>query len=63
MFNFSDKNIKDYKDSIETIVLGCEGGFSKKEIDKFSSDKIVGVGSDIIMRSETAILNIASKIL
>jgi len=63
MFNFSDKNIKDYKDSIETIVLGCEGGFSKNEVAKFNSDKIVGIGSDIIMRSETAILNIASKIL
>ncbi|MCI0500158.1 MAG: 16S rRNA (uracil(1498)-N(3))-methyltransferase [Epsilonproteobacteria bacterium] len=63
IFNFSDKNINDHKDAIETIVLGCEGGFSKKEIEKFSSDKIVGIGSDIIMRSETAILNIASKIL
>ncbi len=63
MFNFSDKNIKDYKDSIETIVLGCEGGFSKNEVAKFNSEKIVGIDSDIILRSETAIMNIASNIL
>lgn len=63
MFNFSDKNISDEKDNIETIVLGCEGGFSQKEIAKFSSEKIVGINSDIILRSETAVITIASKIL
>lgn len=63
LFNFSDNNIGNYKDTIETIVLGCEGGFSKKEVEKFSSDKIVGVDSDIILRSETAISVIASKII
>ncbi len=63
MFNFSDKNISVEKDNIETIVLGCEGGFSQNEIVKFSNDRIVGINSNIILRSETAIINIASKIL
>jgi len=63
MFNFSSKNISDEKEKIETIVLGCEGGFSKKEIAKFRSEKIVGINSDIILRSETAVINIASKII
>lgn len=63
MFNFSKNNILDKKDDIKTIILGCEGGFSKSEINKFSEDKIVGIDSKIILRSETAILNIASKIL
>lgn len=63
MFNFSSNNIADKKDEIKTIILGCEGGFSKTEIDKFHKDKIVGIDSNIILRSETAIINIASKIL
>jgi 16S rRNA (uracil1498-N3)-methyltransferase len=63
MFNFSQNNISDHRDDIKTIVLGCEGGFSQNEISKFKPNKIVGVDSNIIMRSETAIINIASKIL
>ena len=63
MFNFSTQNIENHKSNISTIILGCEGGFSSKEISKFSVDKIVGVDSDIILRSETAIVSIASKII
>ena len=63
MFNFSDNNIESHKDDIKTIVLGCEGGFSIKEVDKFNQDKIVGINSNLILRSETAILAVSSKIL
>ena len=63
MFNFSSNDISDCKDDIETIVLGCEGGFSSDEVLSFSEDKIVGVDSSMIMRSETAIVTIASKVL
>lgn len=63
MFNFSKQSIDEKKNEINTIILGCEGGFSKKEIAHFSIDKIVGVGSDIILKSETAITVIASKII
>lgn len=63
MFNFSKNNISDCKNSIETIILGCEGGFSIDEINKFNEDKIVGIGSQLILRSETAAVTISSKIL
>jgi len=63
MFNFSKQNIDEKKNDISTIVLGCEGGFSKKELSQFSEDKIVGINSDIILRSETAISVVASKII
>lgn len=63
MFNFSDRNIGSKKDDIKTIVLGCEGGFSKDEVNKFSEDKIVGIDSNLILRSETAVITISSKIL
>ena len=63
MFNFSNNNIESNKNNIKTIVLGCEGGFSTNEIEKFNQDKIVGIDSNLILRSETAVLTIASKIL
>lgn len=63
MFNFSNNLINDKANDIKTIILGCEGGFSKNEISKIQSDKIVGINSNLILRSETAIVTIASKII
>jgi len=63
MFNFSDNNINDKKSEIDTIVLGCEGGFSKDEVLKFQQDKIVGIDSNLILRSETAVITIASIVM
>ena len=63
MFNFSQDNISDKKNEIDTIIIGCEGGFSSKEIEKFDSKKIVGIDSNMILRSETAVLSVASNIL
>ena len=63
MFNFSNNYIESKKDDIKTIVLGCEGGFSAYEVEKFNQDKIVGIDSNLILRSETAVLTISSKIL
>ena len=62
MFNFSKIFIDDKKDDINTIVIGCEGGFSLNEISKFHNEKIVGINSNLILRSETGIITIASKI-
>jgi len=63
MFNFSSNRIDTQKDNIETIIVGCEGGFSKSEVENFNQDKIVGINSNMILRSETAIVSITSKIL
>lgn len=62
MLNFS-KNYIENSSEIETIVLGCEGGFSKDEVEKFSIDKIVGFKTPLILKSQTAITVAASKIL
>ncbi len=63
MFNFSNNDIEDVKDNIDTIILGCEGGFSLNEISKFASDKVIGIKSNIILKSETAAISIASKLI
>jgi 16S rRNA (uracil1498-N3)-methyltransferase len=62
MFNFSNNLIDDNKNDIKTIIIGCEGGFSSSEVNIFSTDKIVGIDSNLILRSETGVIMIASKI-
>ena len=62
MFNFSKNLIDDKKNDIKTIVIGCEGGFSNDEVIAFNEDKIVGINSNLILRSETGVITIASKI-
>jgi 16S rRNA (uracil1498-N3)-methyltransferase len=63
MFNFSQQHITTKQQNIKTIVIGCEGGFSTNEIENFKTDKIVGIDSNLILRSETATITIASTIL
>jgi 16S rRNA (uracil1498-N3)-methyltransferase len=63
MFNFSSNNINSCKDKIDTIIVGCEGGFSEDELKYFSKDKIVGTKISTILKSETATLGVASAIL
>lgn len=62
MLNFSPKNISD-ESNIQRIVIGCEGGFSQEEVELFESEKIVGLNSNLILKSETAITAATAKIL
>ncbi len=61
--DFSDICINEKKDEIKTLVVGCEGGFSKKEREIFNKDFIVGFNSNLILRSETAIISAGAKII
>lgn len=63
MFNFSKNNILNYKDDISTIIIGCEGGFSKQELESFDKQKVVGIDNNLILKSETAVLSVACNIL
>jgi 16S rRNA (uracil1498-N3)-methyltransferase len=63
MLDFSENLIETKKDEIENIIIGCEGGFSKKERKSYDMFKIVGLDSNLILRSETATISVASKIL
>ncbi len=62
MFNFSKNLVDDFKNDIKTIVIGCEGGFSDEEIALVEKQKIVGIDSSLILRSETGVITLASKI-
>jgi 16S rRNA (uracil1498-N3)-methyltransferase len=63
MFNFSKTNINIHKEAIETIVLGCEGGFSTNEINMINDNKIVGCNINTILKSETSAVSVASILL
>ena len=60
ILNFSNNLLKDLKKDIDTIVVGCEGGFSPSELENISDDRIVGIDSNLILRSETATMYVAS---
>ncbi len=62
MLNFSKNSLSSVSD-IQTIVIGCEGGFSKSEVALFNQEKIIGLNSNLILKSETAITAVAAKIL
>jgi 16S rRNA (uracil1498-N3)-methyltransferase len=63
VFNFSRHLIDENKKDINTIIIGCEGGFSKEELNTFDLNKIVGINSNLILKSETGVITIASKII
>lgn len=60
--DFSPKHINTTT-QIDTIIIGSEGGFSENERKLFSDDKIVGLNHALILRSETAVISIASNSL
>ena len=64
LLNFSDKKLSTHdKDSIKTIIIGCEGGLTVEEIDLFHPENIIGLDTPLILKSESAVTAVASKIL
>ncbi|MCD6653712.1 MAG: 16S rRNA (uracil(1498)-N(3))-methyltransferase [Sulfurovum sp.] len=62
LLNFSD-NTFDKEIPLDTIVVGCEGGFTEDEIALFSSEKTVGFDTPLVLKSESAVCAVAGKIL
>ena len=62
MLNFSDNRLSQAHE-IETIVIGCEGGFHEDEIVLFKEDAILGLDTPLVLKSESAVCGVASKIL
>ena len=49
--------------NFETILVGCEGGFSKEEKELLSSLEVFSLDTPMVLRSESAVMAVASKIL
>jgi 16S rRNA (uracil1498-N3)-methyltransferase len=62
MLNFSISNFVG-DTPIETIVIGCEGGFEKDEVMLFEPENIVGFDTPLVLKSESAVCAVAAKIL
>ena len=48
---------------VQSVLIGCEGGFSASERQKLQNRDKIGLKTDLILKSETAAVAIASKLL
>ena len=62
MLDFSENNFIGTTE-IKTIVIGCEGGFHEDEVALFKAENIVGFDTPLVLKSESAVCAVASKIL
>ena len=62
MLNFSESNFIG-RAKVETIVIGCEGGFHEEEVALFKAENIVGFDTPLVLKSESAVCGVAGKIL
>jgi len=62
MLNFSENNFIG-NTIVDTIVIGCEGGFHEDEVTLFKPENIVGFDTPLVLKSESAVCAVASKIL
>ena len=62
MLNFSENKV-DSQEHIETIVIGCEGGFHEDEVALFKSENMIGFDTPLVLKSESAVCAVASKVL
>ena len=63
LLNFSHNSLEESKEDISELVVGCEGGLSKDEIALFDPKKIVGFSTPLILKSESAAISAAAKII
>lgn len=62
MLNFSENRFISNIE-LDTIVIGCEGGFHEEEVALFEADDIVGFDTPLVLKSESAVCAVASKLL
>jgi len=62
MLNFSKEQYVE-SETFNTIVIGCEGGFTSAERSLFQEANIVGFKTPLVLKSESAACAIAAKVL
>jgi 16S rRNA (uracil1498-N3)-methyltransferase len=62
MLNFSENTLNE-SSNIGTFVVGCEGGFTADEVALFKSENIMGLDTPLILKSESAVCVVVSKLL
>jgi len=62
VFDFTDK-ILSGDSNFQRVLIGCEGGFSPAEKELLSSQEVFRLETPMVLRSESAVIAVASKIL
>jgi len=62
VFDFCD-NILEGDSDFQTVLIGCEGGFSSSEKEFLQTQEVFRLNTKMILRSESAVMAVASKIL
>jgi 16S rRNA (uracil1498-N3)-methyltransferase len=62
MLNFSEQTLNE-NSNVGTFVVGCEGGFTADEVTLFKSENIIGLDTPLILKSESAVCAVSSKLL
>ena len=62
VFDFCDKTLDNYS-NFATVLIGCEGGFSLQEKEFLKKQDVFRLDTPMILRSESAVMAVASKIL
>jgi 16S rRNA (uracil1498-N3)-methyltransferase len=62
MLNFS-KQFLNENSEVNTFLIGSEGGFTEDEMALFEAKNIMGLETPLILKSESAVCAVASKIL
>jgi 16S rRNA (uracil1498-N3)-methyltransferase len=62
VLDFCDETLQDCE-GIETILIGCEGGFTSEEREILASLKKFRLDTPMVLRSESAVVAVSSKIL
>jgi 16S rRNA (uracil1498-N3)-methyltransferase len=63
MVNFSTNRLERRGGESACVVVGCEGGFDEREVALFEPTDIVGLNTPLILKSESAVVAVASKLL
>lgn len=62
VFDFCENTIEDGS-SFETVLIGCEGGFSKNEREILKNQESFRLDTPMVLRSESAVIAVSSKII
>lgn len=62
VFDFTQKVLSG-DSSFKRVLIGCEGGFSKDEKEMLKTQEVFKLNSPLVLRSESAVMAVASKIL
>ncbi|MEA1915951.1 MAG: RsmE family RNA methyltransferase [Campylobacterota bacterium] len=62
LFDFSENVCNDFS-GIKTFIVGCEGGFTQNERNFLKQLKVYKLDTKTVLRSQSAVLGICSKIL